>query len=49
MKDVFMLKVPSEAPRKLAHLFDYQLTVLNSIRIDDEEIEAESDQVRFET
>ncbi len=44
-----MLKVPSEAPCKLVHLYDYQLTVLNSIRIDDEEIEAESDQVRFQT
>ncbi len=45
VKDVFMLKVPTDAPRELAHLYDYQLTVLNSIRLDDEEMEAESTQV----
>lgn len=40
-----MLKVPTDAPPDLAHLYDYQLTVLNSIRLDDEEIEADSGQV----
>jgi len=42
MKDVFMLKIPTDAPRELAHLFDYQLTMLNSIRVDDEGMEMES-------
>lgn len=44
VKDVFMLKVPTN--RDLARLYDDQLTVLNSIRLDDEAIEAESGQVR---
>jgi len=40
-----MLKVPTDAPTELAHLYDYQLTVLNSIRLDDEETEVNSGQV----
>jgi hypothetical protein len=37
-----MLKVPTDVPQDLAHLYaNYQLTVLNSIRLDDEEIEAD--------
>ena len=40
-----MLKVPTDAPRELMYLFDYQLTVLNSIRIDDEQLEHENNQV----
>ena len=43
-----MLKPPTNAPRELAHLYDYQLTVLNSIRLDDEENEAETGQVRIQ-
>ncbi|KAF8336662.1 hypothetical protein F5887DRAFT_1161333 [Amanita rubescens] len=43
-KDVFMLKVPTDAPRDLAYLFDYQLTVLNSICINDEQIESDNNQ-----
>ena len=42
-----MLKKPTNAPQQLAHLYDYQVTVLNSIRVDDEENEAESGQVRI--
>jgi hypothetical protein len=40
-----MLKKPTNAPQQLAHLYNYQVTVLNSIRVDDEENEAESGQV----
>ncbi|KAF8328324.1 Peroxin-3-domain-containing protein [Amanita rubescens] len=39
VKDVFMLRVLTDAPQELAHLFDYQLIVLNSIRMDDEDSE----------
>jgi hypothetical protein len=42
-----MLRVPTDAPQDLQHLFNYQLTVLNSIRVEDEELEAESGQVCF--
>ncbi|KAF8344843.1 hypothetical protein F5887DRAFT_917856 [Amanita rubescens] len=44
VKDAFMLKVPTDAPRDLMYLFDYQLTVLNSIRVDDEQLEQENQQ-----
>ncbi|KAF8336663.1 hypothetical protein F5887DRAFT_571615 [Amanita rubescens] len=44
VKDVFMLKVPTDAPRDLMYLWDYQLTVLNSIRVDDEQLELENNQ-----
>ena len=44
-----MLKVPTDAPRDLDHMFDYQLTVLNFIRLDDEEMETESTQVPITT
>ncbi|KAF8320642.1 hypothetical protein F5887DRAFT_1291293 [Amanita rubescens] len=44
VRDAFMLKVPTLATQDLAHLFDYQLTVLNSIRMDDEQIEIENNQ-----
>ncbi len=42
-----MLKVPTDAPRELAHLFHYQLTVFNSIRLDNEEMEMELAQLRL--
>lgn len=37
-----MLKLPTDAPPALAHMYNYQLTVLNSIRLDDKEIEVDS-------
>ena len=46
VKDVFMLKNPTEAPAELSHLFDYQLTVLNSIRLADEQTELHTNDVR---
>ncbi|KAI0267926.1 hypothetical protein BGY98DRAFT_938417 [Russula aff. rugulosa BPL654] len=48
VKDVFMLKKPTNAPQQLAHLYDYQVTVLNSIHVDDEENEAESGQTNVD-
>ena len=42
-----MLKVPTDAPRELVHLFHYQLTVFNSIRLDNEEMEMELAQLRL--
>ena len=41
-----MLKNPTEAPRELSHMFDYQLTVLNSIRLADEQTELHTNDVR---
>ena len=35
-KEVFMLQVPIDIPRELAYMFDYQFTVFNSIRLDNE-------------
>ena len=46
IKDVFMLKNPTEAPPELSHMFDYQLTVLNSIRLADEQMELHTNDVR---
>ena len=46
VKDVFMLKSPTDAPRELTHLFDYQLTVLNSIRLADEQSEQQNESAR---
>ena len=46
VKDVFMLKNPTEAPAELSHLFDYQLTVLNSIHLADEQTELHTNDVR---
>ena len=40
-----MLKCPTEATPELGHLFDYQLTVLNSIRMRDEQLEAANNEV----
>ena len=45
VKDVLMLKCPTEAMPELSHLFDYQLTVLNSIRMRDEQLEAANNEV----
>ena len=45
VKDVFMLKNLTEAPRHLRYLFDYQLTVLNSIRLADEQTEIHANEV----
>ena len=45
VKDVFMLKTPTEAPRELAYLFDYQLSILNTIRVQDEQDEADANEV----
>jgi hypothetical protein len=45
IKDVFMLKNPTEAPTELSHLFDYQLTVFNSIRLVDEQTELHNNEV----
>lgn len=40
-----MLKSPTEAPRDLAYLFDYQLSILNTIWIEDEQTEADNNEV----
>ena len=45
VKDVFMLKTPTEVPRELAYLFDYQLSILNTIRVQDEQDEADANEV----
>ena len=42
-----MLKCPTDAPATLTHLFDYQLTVLNTIRIHDEQLELNNRKVLF--
>jgi hypothetical protein len=47
VKDIFMLKCPTDAPATLAHLFDYQLTILNTIRIHDEQLELNNHKVLF--
>lgn len=38
-----MLKSPTDGPRDLEHLFHYQLTVLNDIRLADEQLEIDND------
>jgi hypothetical protein len=42
-----MLQAPTGASKKLLHLFNYQLTVLNTVRIADESAEAENNEVCF--
>ena len=42
-----MLKSPTMAPPDLAYLFDYQLSVLNIIRLEDEQLEAKNNEVLF--
>lgn len=44
---VFMLKTPTNGSRELTHLFDYQLTVLNSIWLVDEQSEQQNKIVCF--
>ena len=40
-----MLKTPTDVPRDLAYLFDYQLSILNTICVLDEQDEAENNEV----
>ena len=40
-----MLKCPTEVTPELGHLFNYQLMVLNSIRMRDEQLEATNNEV----
>ena len=40
-----MLRVPTDAPPDLAHLFNYQLTILNLIRLQDEQDEINKNEV----
>lgn len=44
-----MLKSPTMAPPDLAYLFDYQLSVLNIIWLEDEQLEAKNNEVLFFT
>ena len=45
VKDVIMLKCPTNATPELSHLFNYQLTVLNSIWIRDEQLKVANNEV----
>lgn len=40
-----MLKTPTDASRDLAYLFDLQLSVLNTIRLEDEQAEVDNGEV----
>ena len=45
VRDIFMLKTPTDASRDLAYLFDLQLSVLNTIWLEDEQAEVDNGEV----